>query len=106
MARKNTPHMLVDEGRTGRIIARRALRRSLGNPNKRSRDLAELMQEMFFKGISNGRKLENLRIAYSTAGMEYGEGYPVDSSVPEPVVGPVPESDPRTDYADGDAIPA
>lgn len=77
MARKKTDHGLVNEGRTGRIIARRALRRGLGNPKKRHRDLAELMNEMFFKGVLKGRKLENLRIIYATAGMEYGESYPV-----------------------------
>ncbi len=82
MARKKTEHLLVDEGRTGRIIARRALRRGLGNPKKRARDLAELMQEMFFKGIKQGKTLENLRITYATAGMEY----PADYVVVEPLL--------------------
>lgn len=84
MSRVKTPHRLIDEGRTGRIIARRALRRGLGNPKQRARDLAELMQEMYFKGVNQGRSLEKLRIQYATAGYSYGEGYgisPIESVV-------------------------
>lgn len=82
MARKQTPHRLIDEGYTGRIIARLfevAIHRGLGNPKTRSRDLAELMSELFLKGMKIGRKLENNRITNAAAGLGYGDGYPVDS---------------------------
>ncbi len=90
MSRVKTEHRLVNEGRTGRIVARRALRRGLGNPKKRNRDLAELMQEMFFKGIQQGKQLENLRITYATAGLTYPSEYAV---VVEPVADPVISAD-------------
>jgi hypothetical protein len=82
----------VIEGATGRLIARRALRRTLGNPKKRSRDLAEMMFEMYQKGVNQGRQLENARITYSTVGLEYGEGYPVTQTEAAEVC-----SDPESD---------
>lgn len=79
-------HRVVNEGRTGRIIARRALRAGLGNPKKRKRDLAELLFEMFMKGVQQGKTLENVRITYATAGMDYPEGSYVESESVEDVV--------------------
>jgi hypothetical protein len=35
---------------------------------------------MFFKGVLQGRQLENIRITYATAGMEYGSDYPMADS--------------------------
>ena len=75
MARKFTSKEMeftkVIEGRTGRIIARRGLRRTLGNPKTRNRHLAATLFEMFQKGMEQGKRLENIRIVYATAGMSY-----------------------------------
>lgn len=69
----NEKHLVVNEGRTGRIIARRALRLSLGNPKKRNKDLQELLWEMYAKGVRQGDQLRQLRIQCATAGLTYEE---------------------------------
>jgi hypothetical protein len=93
MSRKQTnggEHLIVDEGRTGRIVGRRALRTGLGNPKKRKRDLAQLLFEMFMKGVQQGKTLENTRITYATAGMDYPEEYNVQ--LDHDVLSRVPDS--------------
>lgn len=75
MARKHTgpENVVVNEGRTGRIIARRILRRVLGNPKKRQRDTEALAQEMFSKGVNVGADLMQGRIVNAAAHLTYGE---------------------------------
>jgi hypothetical protein len=89
MARKYTGkevHGVVDEGRTGRIVARMALRRGLGNPKKREKALREFGLELYLSGFKQGGEYMRGRIHNSTVGLDYGHGYfvqPVSESEKE-----------------------
>jgi hypothetical protein len=101
--RKFTGHEVrgvVDEGRTGRIVARRILRKGLGNPKKRVRDLREFGLELYIKGVQFGGEYMRGRIHNSVAALDYGPGYFVQPEILEEVNGESPVlqcSDPESD---------
>ena len=84
MARKFTGtefHGVIDEGRTGRIIARAALRRTLGNPKKRMADLTAFAFDLYARGYQQGAEAFRGRIQNSVAALDYGGGYYVAPTV-------------------------
>lgn len=87
MARKHTgpAHVIVDEGKTGRIIGRRILRRGPGNPKNRVRTLREFALELFQRGFVKGAEYMVGRIHNSVAGLDYGPGYYVPPVVEEEI---------------------
>jgi hypothetical protein len=91
-------HGVVDEGRTGRIVARRVLRRGLGNPKRRLRDLQQFAFEMLSKGMMQGMEYMRGKIHNSVAGLDYGPGYYVQPEIMEgPVATDTQCSDPESD---------
>jgi hypothetical protein len=98
-------HGVVDEGRTGRLVARRVLRRGLGNPKRRLRDLQMFAFEMMSKGMQQGMEYMRGRIHNSVAALDYGAGYFVPPVIEEDNAPEGQCSDPMADgpLSDGPA---
>ena len=96
MSRKKVEHFVVNEGRTGRMIGRRMLRNTLGNPKTRAKKLNEQLEQAFATGVRFGAEVQKAKILNAAAGLTYEEevvnAEVVDPPVPVPVVadlGPV-----------------
>jgi hypothetical protein len=89
-------HGIVDEGRTGRLIGRRILRRGLGNPKKRVVEFRNFGMEMYARGFQGGGEYMRGRIHNSVSALDYGASYYVAPSIDD-------SSDPVGDSGGADA---
>ena len=62
-------------------MARRILRRGLGNHKRRVKDLREFAMDMYVKGVVQGSNYMRGRIHNSVSALEYGRGYYVAPTV-------------------------